>query len=144
MNDTSVDILLEFLYNQFAVTFIFCLIGSCIREGTRSVTSKDKKSKMLSIKRIVTSTVFSTFLMCACAEYIDLPFSVYAITSVFCGMWGLVIVNIAMSGKFVGKFIAKTSKKITNSIIKNAVESASELLEEEEKDKDDQNETKDS
>ena len=98
---------------------------------------------MLDIKRIVTSTVFSTFLMCACAEYIDLPFSVYAITSVFCGMWGLVIVNIAMSGKFMSKFINNFAKKLTVPLIKSAVESASEALKESEN-KDDQKETKDS
>lgn len=137
MNDITVDILLEFLYNHFAVTFIFCLIGSLIRETTRSTTSKDKESKMLDIKRIVTSTVFSTFLMCACVEYIDLPFSVYAITSVFCGMWGLVIINCAMSGKFMSKFINTFAKKITNQLVKNAVESASEVLKENEN-KDDQ------
>lgn len=141
MNDITVDILLEFLYNHFAVTFIFCLIGSLIRETTRSTTSKNKESKMLDIKRIVTSTVFSTFLMCACAEYIDLPFSVYAITSVFCGMWGLVIANFAMSGKFMGKFINNFAKKITDPLLKIAVESASETLKE---NKDDQKQTKDS
>ena len=142
MNDVSVDILLEFLYNQFAVTFIFCLVGSWIREATRSVTSKDKESKMLSIKRIVTSTMFSTFLMCACAEYIDLPFSVYAIASVFCGMWGLVIVKITMNGKFITKFFASMAKKFTVPLIKSAVESASEIIEEQSKD--DQKQTKDS
>lgn len=137
MNDITVDILLEFLYNHFAVTFVFCLVGSSIRESTRSTMSKDKESKMLDIKRIVTSTVFSTFLMCACAEYIDLPFSVYAIISVFCGMWGLVIVNFAMSGKFMSKFINTFAKKMTNQLLKNAVESASEALKENEN-KDDQ------
>lgn len=143
MSDITVDILLEFLYNHFAVTFVFCLVGSWIRESTRSTMSKDKKSKMLDIKRIVTSTVFSTFLMCACAEYIDLPFGVYAITSVFCGMWGLVIVNFAMSGKFMSKFISNFAKKLTGPILKSAVESASEILKENEN-KDDQKQTKDS
>ena len=145
MNAVSVDILLEFLYNQFAVTFIFCLVGSWIREATRSVTSKDKESKMLSIKRIVTSTMFSTFLMCACAEYIDLPFSVYAIVSVFIGMWGLVIINVTMSGKFISKFSTNFAKKLTGPLLKSAVESASEILKEEQN-KDDQKEkeTKDS
>ena len=73
----TIDVLLEFLYNKFAVTFLVCLVGSFIRETLRS--TKSKKSKMLDIKRMVTSTVFSTFLMCACVEYVDLPFSVYAI-----------------------------------------------------------------
>lgn len=143
MNDITVDILLEFLYNHFAVTFIFCLTGALIRETARSTTSKDKESKMLNIKRIVTSTMFSTFLMCACAEYIDLPFSVYAITSVFCGMWGLVMVNLALNGKFITKLSKSMFKKmITDPLIKSAVESATEALEKD--NKDDQKQTKDS
>lgn len=142
MSDITVDILLEFLYNQFAVTFVFCLVGSIIRDWTRTTTSKDKQSKMLDIKRIVTSTVFSTFLMCACAEYIDLPFSVYAITSVFCGMWGLVMVNIAINGKFMTNICKNLVKKLVDPVLQTAVESASEILEEE--NKDDQKQTKDS
>lgn len=129
MNDITVHILLEFLYNDFAVTFVFCLIGSWIRE-TLKTTKKDNKSK-IDIKKIVISTVFSTFLMCACAEYIDLPFSVYAVASIFCGMWGLIFANIVMSGNFITKFLQKFAKKVANPILDSAVESASEILEEE-------------
>ena len=142
-DDITVDILLEFLYNQFAVTFVFCFAGSIIREFMRSITSKDKESKMIDIRRIVTSTVFSTFLMCACAEYIDLPFGVYAISGVLCGMWGLAIINLVISDKFIYKFSTKVAKKIADPIIKSAVETASEVLDEQEI-KDDQEETNDS
>lgn len=131
MGNITFNILLEFLYNRFAVTFIFCLIGSCIREALKT-TKKDSKSK-INIKKIATSTMFSTFLMCACAEYIDLPFGVYAVLSVFGGMWGLVIAELAMNGNFVIKFLGKLTKKvITDPIVKNALESASETIKEEE------------
>jgi hypothetical protein len=127
MNDITVYVLLEFLYNRFAVTSLFCAFGSFIREVFRS--TKSKESKMLDIKKIATSTVFSTFLMCACAEYIDLPFSVYAIASIICGMWGLVIINLVLNGKFISKLFINISKKVTDPIVKSAVETASEVME---------------
>lgn len=133
MSDITVDILLEFLYNEFAVTFVFCCVGSWIREAMR--LKKKDESKILNIKRIVTSTVFSTFLMCACAGYIDLPFEVYAAISVICGMWGLVIINVVISGKFMNKVAVKIAKKISDPILKSAVEVASEYAEEQEKQK---------
>ena len=130
MGDITVDVLLEFLYNRFAVTFVFCLFGSFVREVMRSKKkdNKNKKSKMLDIKRIVTSTVFSTFLMCACADYIDLPFSVYVLISTFCGVWGIVITNLIVSENFVIRFISNLGKKITDPVINSALESASDSL----------------
>lgn len=135
MEELTIDVLLEFLYDRFAVTFIFCLLGSFIREVMLSSKkrNKDKRSKMLDIKRIVTSTVFSTFLMCACADYVDLQFSVYALISIFCGVWGIVITNLLVSEKFAIKFISNFGKKITSTLIKSAVESASETLKEQKK-----------
>lgn len=141
MSDITVDILLEFLYNEFAVTFVFCCIGSWIREAMR--LKKKDESKILNIKRIVTSTVFSTFLMCACARYIDLPFEVYAAISVICGMWGLVIINIVINGKFMSKIAVKIAKKISDPILKSAVEAASEYVEEQEKQEKDLKNNKD-
>lgn len=141
MNDITVDILLEFLYNEFAVTFIFCFVGSWIREAMR--LKKKDESKILNIKKIATSTVFSTFLMCACAGYIDLPFEVYAAISVICGMWGIVIINIVINGKFISKIAVKLAKKISDPILKTAVETASEYLEEQEKQEKNLNENKD-
>ena len=135
MSDITVDILLEFLYNEFAVTFVFCCIGSWIREAMR--LKKKDESKILNIKRIVTSTVFSTFLMCACLEYIDLQFEVYALVSVFCGMWGLTIINMVVSGKFVIELVKNIIKSlIKNPFVKTVIDTASDSLEEENKKED--------
>lgn len=133
MEAITIDILLEFLYKKFAVTFILCLVGSFIREV--SITTKGKTSKMLSIKKIVTSTVFSTFLMCACSEYVDLPFSVYAIINVLCGMWGLAIVDLLITDNFLLKFLRKLIKKIASPLLKIFVESVAEVAEEKQKEK---------
>ena len=141
MNEITVYVLLEFLYNKFAVTFLLCLIGAGTREVFRS--TKDKDSKRLDIKKIATSTVFSTFLMCACAEYIDLPFSVYAIASIVCGMWGLALINLVLNGKFINKFLVNVSKKVADPIVKSAVEAASEMTEEDSEDKDKKKDPKD-
>lgn len=126
MEDLSIDVLLEFLYNRFAVTFLLCMVGSLTRE--MFLPTKKKKSKLLNIKRIVTSTVFSTFLMCTFADYIDLTFSAYAVLSILCGIWGLIIVQIAVNENFVMKLLLKLADKIPNSLAKSAAESASEVL----------------
>ena len=133
MNQLSMDILLEFLYT-FAVTFIFCFIGSLMRESFKS-TTKRKKSRMLDINRIVTSTMFSTFLMCACADYVDLQIGMYAILSVLCGIWGLSIFGIIVNKKFLSLFLINIAKKkidIEDSILESALNTASDILKEEE------------
>lgn len=126
MEDLSVDVLLEFLYNRFAVTFLMCMFGSFMREAF--LPNKKTKSKMLNSKKIVTSTVFSTFLMCTIADYIDLTFSAYIVLSIICGIWGLWIVQIAVNQNFVVKFLMKLIEKIPDSIIKDTAKSASEAL----------------
>ena len=99
MNEITFSVLLEFLYNEFAVTFVFCFLGSCIR--SISQTKKQDESKSFNVKRIVISTIFSTLLMCTFTEYIDLQFEVYAFASFFCGLWGLQLCKIAMNIKFI-------------------------------------------
>ena len=129
MEPISLNVLLEFLYNDFAVTFPLCLVGSLIRDALKTYKSE---SKTLSIKKIVASTVFSTFLMCACADYIDLQFSMYAILSVLCGLWGFPIIKIFASENFFRKFLVNIVKQIVNPLLKTSIETATEVLEEEE------------
>ena len=126
MEDLSIDVLLEFLYNRFAVTFLLCMIGSITRE--MFLPTKKKKSQLLNIKKIVTSTVFSTFLMCTFADYIDLTFSAYAVLSILCGIWGLIIVQIAVNENFVQKLLLKFAEKLPESLAKAAAQSASETI----------------
>lgn len=134
MEDLSIDVLLEFLYNRFAVTFLLCTLGSFTREIF--LPAKKKKSQLLDIKRIVTSTVFSTFLMCTLADYIDLTFSAYAVLSILCGIWGLMIVQLAVNENFLQKLLLKFAEKLPESIAKSAAKSASETICECCKDKD--------
>lgn len=146
MNQFTIDILLEFLYNKFATTFMFCLFGSFVREylTTIKTDSNSKKYGNFNFGKVVISAIFSTILMCACADYVkvDLHIEVYAIISVVLGMWGLSIMKCIIDKKFLHTFSSKVTKYITNPLIKSAVESASETLDEP-KDSDKKQQSKD-
>lgn len=137
MEQLSIDILLEFLYNKFAITFWFCLFGSFSREylvylTTTKSGSNNKKHGNFNFGKVVISAIFSTILMCACADYVkvELHIEVYAIISVVLGMWGLGIMKSIIDKKFLYVLSKKVTKYITDPIIKSAVESASDSLEE--------------
>lgn len=132
MNEITIHVLLEFLYTKFAVTFILCLFGSLIREAVKVYPSKNEenvKTKMVNLKRMATSTIFSTFLMCACADYVELQFSIYALICVLSGIWGLAIVNVVITGNV----LKGITKNIANPIIRGAIESTSKELEKQQK-----------
>ena len=137
MNQFSIDILLEFLYNKFATTFMFCLFGSFVREYLTNIKtdSNSKKYGNFNPGKVVISAVFSTILMCACADYVnvDLHIEVYAIISVVLGMWGLSIMKGILDKKIVNTFLKSVVKLINNPLFKSAVESASKSMEEETK-----------
>lgn len=133
MNEITFSVLLEFLYNKFAVTFVLCFVGAFMHEILSTTKKSKDKSKMFNIKRAVTSTVFSTFLMCACAVYVDLQFETYAVLSVICGLWGFALIKLVMNKNFVTTFISKMIKKITSPIIKSAAETITEMSEEKKK-----------
>lgn len=147
MNQFSIDILLEFLYKEFAITFAFCFFGSFVREyltGNKT-DSNGKKVGNFNLGKVVISAMFSTFLMCACADYVsvDLHIEVYAIISIILGMWGLGIMKCIVDKKFLQTFLGRFATNIANPVIKSAVESASETLEEESKETDNKQQSKD-
>lgn len=150
MEQLSIDVLLEFLYNKFAITFWFCLFGSFSKEYLAYLTisktgSNSKKYGNFNLGKVVMSAVFSTILMCACADYVkvELHIEVYAIISVILGMWGLGIMKIIIDKKFLYVLSNKITKYITDPIIKSAVESASESLEEDNKESNKKQQSKD-
>lgn len=151
MNQFSIDILLEFLYNKFATTFMFCLFGSIVREYLtvknfiNKTDSNSKNGGEMNPGKVVISAIFSTILMCACADYVnvDLHIEVYAIISVVLGMWGIGIMKAMLDKKFINSFLKRITKVITDPLIKSAVESASDTLEIEAKELDNKQQTKD-
>ena len=151
MNHFSFDILLEFLYEQFAITFAFCFIGSFIKEfmSNKNTDSNSKKGGKISLNlgKMMVSTIFSTLLVCAGADYItvELHIGVYAMISVIIGMWGIGIIKCIIDKKFISTFCASIAKNIANPFLKSVAESASKTLEDNksEKKKEGSNDKKD-
>ena len=132
MNQFSIDILLEFLYAKFATTIVFCFFGAFVREyfTRRSTDSNGKKSSKFNFGKVMISSIFSTFLLCAAADYvkIDLHIEVYSIIAIVLGMWGMSIIKCIMDAKFINTFITNVGKTLANPILKSIAESLSKTL----------------
>lgn len=139
--DLSLTVLLEFLYNKFAFTLGMCAVGSLMR----SIYETGKKDKKIAfnIKGIIVSTLFSTFLMCACSVYIDLAIEIYILLCVLCGIWGLALMKLVMDENFMVKLLANIGKKVADPIIKGTMETISDASKkEDDKDKSDEEDKK--
>jgi hypothetical protein len=133
MNEFSIDILLEFLYTKFATTIMFCFFGAFVREylTSRSTDSNGKKCSKFNFGKVLISSIFSTFLLCAAADYVNKAFSieVYLILAIVLGMWGMSIIRALMDGKFLYSLFTNLGKSITNPILKGVADSVSKSLE---------------
>lgn len=126
MEQPTFTLLLDYLYSTFAVTFILCIIGVVIRLISTAVNNKQRVSR----GKLIASTMFSTFLMCAVGEYIHINFSVYVFLCVVVGMWSTKIVSLALDSKFMSKVTLKCLKKVASPVAK----SISEALDDDTKD----------
>ena len=126
MDQLTFTLLLDYLYSKFAVTFILCIIGVAIRLISTAVNNKQRVSR----GKLIASTMFSTFLMCAVGEYIHINFSVYVFLCVVVGMWSTKIVSLALDSKFMSKVTLKCLKKVASPVAK----SISEALDDDTKD----------
>lgn len=120
----TVDTILK-LVSELSTTFIFCSLGSWIRAIVKSAKNQEK----IDIREIIASIVFSTFLMCSCAQYFNLPVEVYATISIVCGMWGKVFINLLINEKFMKNIFKNMTKFITAPIVKEVVKTATEVME---------------
>lgn len=123
MEQPTFTLFLDYLYSKFAVTFILCIIGVIIKVITTSVNKKQR----VSIGKLIASTMFSTFLMCAVGEYIHINFSIYVLLSVVVGMWSTNLVALFLNSKFISNLTLKCLKSVAGPVAK----SISETLDEE-------------
>lgn len=137
MNHFTIDILLEFLYEKYAITFVFCFFGSFVKEyiTSRKTDSNGKKGSKFNLVKVIISSIFSTFLVCIAADFIsvELKIEVYAILSIIVGIWGFELVKCLVDKKFIAAFCGSIASSFTNPILKSAAESASKTLEAQEK-----------
>lgn len=125
MDDLSINVLLEFLYSRFAATFIWCFFGSCAREVFLPTR---KKNKLVNLNRMVTSTIFSTILMCTVMDYINLSYSAYILLDIICGMWGMIFIQIIVNENFVTKLLLKLVDKIPSPTLKETAKTFTDEL----------------
>ena len=118
MEQPTFTLLLDYLYSKFAVTFILCIIGVVIRIISTAVNNKQRVSR----GKLIASTMFSTFLMCAIGEYIHINFSVYVFLCVVVGMWSTNIVSLALDSKFMSKVTLKCLNKVASPVAKSISE----------------------
>lgn len=125
MDQLTFTLLLDYLYSNFAVTFILSIIGVVIRLVVKNVGAKQR----ISIGRFVASAVFSTILLCALRNYVDIDFSVYVFLCIVVGMWSPNIVSVVLDSKFMANLLKKYLKGVSEPIAK----SLSDALEDENK-----------
>lgn len=85
----QISTLLNYLFNDFAVTFIACLFGSILKDGLDTMNKGNK----INIKKIIISSLFGTVLLCGIDSYFKVSFNIYILICVLVGMWGFCILK---------------------------------------------------
>lgn len=131
MDQLTFTLLLDYIYNKFAVTLVLCSVGVVIR----NIISDFSCNRKVSIGKTVASSMFSTVLMCAVKDYIDIAFSIYVLACVIIGMWSTRIISLVADSKFMGKVTKRLLKSIANPV----ADAVSDVLDEENKNNDGKN-----
>lgn len=119
MDNITLALLLDYLYNQFAVTFIFSLVGASMREVF--VTNKNRKNH-IKISKLLLSAIFSTITICAIGDVYKFCFSVYVLISVVIGLWSEQIISFITNKRFMSSFTANFLKKLGGNVSQAIIE----------------------
>lgn len=132
--DYSIDMLLEFLYDKFAFTFVFCLFGSIVKEyiSFKNTKKDSNNKKFFNIGKSIIVAAFSTIMMCAATEYIDFHIGIYVLLSMLLGLWGYDIIMCLINENLLRNFLSSLAKHVTNPLLKSVAESTSETIKEDE------------
>ena len=124
MDNITLGLLLDYLYNQFAVTFILSLVGASMREVF--VTNRNRKNH-IKISKLLMSAIFSTIVLCAIGGFYRPDFSVYVLVCVIFGLWSeQLISNFVLNKRFMFSFMVNFLKKLGGSVSKAFVETMDE------------------
>lgn len=113
MDQISIALLLDYLYNKFAITFVFSLVGTSIKDMV--VVSKTNAVRF-KLKTVIATSTFSTIVLCAIGDCFKVSFSVYALICVLGGMWSSKLLQLATSNKFMSKFLANLLKRVAGPV----------------------------
>lgn len=124
MDNYTLGLLLDYLYNKFAVTFILSLVGASMREVF--VTNKNRKNH-IKISKLFMSSVLVTVLLCALGELYKFNFSVYVLVCMMCGLWGeFIVTKILLNKRVIFNFVINLLKKLGGSFSSAAAETLAE------------------
>lgn len=104
--------LLNYLYNDFTVSFVICLSGAIIKD----LIDTYKNNTRINIKQIILATIFTTILLCAIRVYIDINFNIYILVCIVSGMWGDEILRLFTNSTIVVLILKKVLKLISNPV----------------------------
>lgn len=122
--------LLNYMYNDFAITFVMCLCGALIKD----VFETYKNTTKINVRNIILTSIFTTIVLCAIRVSIDIQFNVYILVCVVSGMWGDAIVNVFTNSEIMIIFFKKIVKTINNPLSDAIDDTIKELEKEEDKD----------
>lgn len=117
MSVLSFTMLLEYLYKKFLVSFILALLGSFMKE-----TLKTTKLQKIESRKIIIPAIFTSVLMCALVDYINIPFGIYVAVNIVAGMWGYQLISLALNANFMKKFVFNLFKNAKASTAKSLVD----------------------
>lgn len=101
MQDYTVKLFLEYIYNRFALVFFICLLGSFVKDWQSTMKTLSK----FDIKRIIISSLSASMVVSAITEYIHFKFSVYIFICFLSGLWGYKILECITNWDFVKNFL---------------------------------------
>lgn len=123
--------LLNYLYNDFTVSFVICLCGAIIKD----VIDTYKNSTKINIRQIILSTIFTTILLCAIRVYITIEFNIYILVCIVAGMWGDSILQAFTNSTIIITILKKILKSI-NDPLSNVISHTIDELEDNKNHKD--------
>lgn len=130
MQDVSFVIIVAYL-SKYLLAFIVSMLGSFANTAMIAMKSKHKIRPL----KILISSIFNAFLLCAVQDYFTVSFQVYMFICFFIGMWGYKIMEIVTSANIVAMFLKNVFKAFKDPISKAAAETM-EGIEKKSKDED--------
>lgn len=111
---TTVDMIIDYLINNFMISFVMCLLGSLIKDMFDNMQNSSK----LSIKKIFISTIFSSFLAASLVDWlrIKISFGAMLLICLLVGMWGFWILKWITKYANVYLLFSNVLKNVNNNI----------------------------
>ena len=123
MQEYSILILAQWLYDKYLMVFILCFLGNYLKDSLDTIKSLSK----INIRKILVSTIFCSIIDTAILDNFSVSFSVYVLICFFTGMWSYKIMEYATNWKFILRFLKYLVKSFTGAVGKSLSETLDDL-----------------